>query len=397
VRRAAIDNAPCQGTVLVGRFRVERAIGKGSTGIVLEATDMLLQQRVAVKLMTPARARDAAARQRFIREARAAFQLSSEHVTRLLDVGELGDGTPFLVMEYLVGSTLEQVLLREGRPEIDVGVDWVLQALEGVAEAHRKGFVHRDLKPENLFLCERGDQMPLVKVLDFGAVKDLGTNTRLTRTGSTMGSPAYMAPEQVRADEIDPRADVWALGVTLYEILTGHMPFFADSVMHTLAAVLRDEPVPPRVHRPSIPPELEAVVMATLSKDPAGRPASATELRAALSVVRAKMPRTTRVTKTIHLGRNLLIPRPVDNSETTEMSGISDVESTRVQRVNVTARMRSPARAPQRQASPYVLLLVVLGAAVIVGVAGGFLLTRRLPRPPTTGTATTAPSMPTHK
>src|SRR5262249_17972201 len=131
------------GTVLAGKIRIERVVGQGSMGIVLEATDLPLQRRVAVKVLQK---NNEETRKRFLREARAAVRLASEHVARLIDVGELDDGTPFLVMEYLVGSTLEQVLLRDGIPPVDVAVDWVLQALDGVAEAHRQGFVHRDLK-----------------------------------------------------------------------------------------------------------------------------------------------------------------------------------------------------------------------------------------------------------
>src|SRR5262249_15498010 len=154
------------------------------------------------------------------------------------------------------------------------------------------------LKPENLFLCERPERQPIVKVLDFGTVKDLVTKgTKLTRTGSTMGSPAYMPPEQVKAEEIDQRADVWAMGVTLYELITGKLPFGGDSVPQTLAAILREPPVPLRKRRPDAPPELEAVINCALTKDPAGRYGSATELLGALALVRAKMPNTNPLTK----------------------------------------------------------------------------------------------------
>jgi serine/threonine protein kinase len=371
------------GTVLSGKHRVERVIGQGATGIVLEATDLALHRRVAVKLMSPARARSEEAQKRFIREARAVASLSSEHITRLIDIGELHDGTPYLVMEYLVGATLEHVLLAEGPPPIDVAVDWVLQALDGIAEAHRQGFVHRDLKPENLFLCERPGRPPIVKVLDFGAVKDLVTKgTRLTRTGSTMGSPAYMPPEQVRADEIDQRVDVWAMGVTLYELLTGVLPFGSDSVPQTLAAILRDEPLPLRSHRPDASAELEAVIACALSKDPARRYASAAELLGALSMVRAKMPRTTRMTKTVHLGQNLQFGRPDSFSDTSEMNAFADPDPSRIRsRLVVSGRRFSPKpRRSEVHASPTMLIVVALAAALVLGGLGGFALTRRVPQ-----------------
>ncbi len=354
-------------------------------GIVLEATDLPLQRRVAVKVMAPERANSDEARKRFLREARAAVRLSSEHVTRLIDVGELDDGTPFLVMEYLVGATLEQLLLREGPPAIDVAVDWVLQALDGVAEAHRAGLVHRDLKPENLFLCERPGRPPIVKVLDFGTVKDLVTkSTKLTRTGSTMGSPAYMPPEQVRADEIDQRADVWAMGVTLYELISGHLPFGGASVMQTLAAVLRDEPVPLRMRRPAVPTELEAVVMCALSKNPAGRYASANELLGALATVRARMPRTTTVTKTLHMGQNLRFSRPDAFADTTDMNRLSDIDASRIRsRVVADDRQAAATIVLRPQRSHVALFLAALGAAIVLGGLAGFIATRAPPHAPT--------------
>ncbi|MBX3207967.1 MAG: serine/threonine protein kinase, partial [Labilithrix sp.] len=388
--RVASQEGLRPGTVLAGKVRVERFVGQGSMGVVYEAVDLAHRRRVAVKLMAPERAQDPDARKRFLREARAASSLSSEHVTRLFDVGELFDGTPFLVMEFLVGVTLEQALLRDGPPQTDVALDWVLQALDGVAEAHRAGFVHRDLKPENLFLCERPGEPPVVKVLDFGTVKDLTSKaTKLTRTGSTMGSPAYMPPEQVRADEIDQRADVWAMGVTLYELLSGQLPFLGASVMQTLAAILRDDPIPLRAHCPDAPPELDAIVMRALSKDPALRYPSANELLAALASVRAQMPRTTRVTKTVNMGRNLHIPRPDEFADTTEMEGLPGGDARGVGHRGVNGRGRGgvngrgPGGAPARRRSHVVLLLVALGAALVIGVVGGVVLTRdRAPGPP---------------
>ncbi|MBX3222594.1 MAG: serine/threonine protein kinase [Labilithrix sp.] len=396
--RVASQEGLRPGTVLAGKVRVERFVGQGSMGVVYEAVDLAHQRRVAVKLMAPERAQDPDARTRFLREARAASSLSSEHVTRLFDVGELFDGTPFLVMEFLVGGTLEHVLLRDGPPQVDVALDWVLQALDGVAEAHRAGFVHRDLKPENLFLCERPGEPPIVKVLDFGTVKDLTSKaTKLTRTGSTMGSPAYMPPEQVRAEEIDQRADVWAMGVTLYELLSGQLPFLGASVMQTLAAILRDAPIPLRAHCPDAPPELDAIVMRALSKDPALRYPSANELLAALASVRAQMPRTTRVTRTVNMGRNLHIPRPDEFADTTEMEGLPGVDSRGVGRAGVNARgpgAASPNGATARSRPHVVLLLVALGAALVIGVVGGVVLTRD--RAPAPAPELSAPAPPSH-
>jgi serine/threonine protein kinase len=406
VGRVASTNGLRAGAVLSGKFRVERVIGQGSMGIVLEATDLPLQRRVAVKVMSPERAHRDESRKRFLREARAAVRLSSEHVTRLIDVGELHDGTPYLVMEYLVGSTLEEVLNREGPPPVDVVVDWMLQTLDGVAEAHRAGFVHRDIKPENLFLYERTDRPPIVKVLDFGTVKDLvSKGTKLTRPGATMGSPAYMPPEQVRAEEIDARADVWAMGVTLYELLTGKLPFGGESVPQTLAAILRDEPIPLRQHRPEIPPALEALVGCALSKDRARRYASGTEMLGALSVIRQLLPTTPRVNRTVRLTTsNDLTPyRPEAFAETTDMNVLAFVEGSRIRQRVVTeqrAKLEQPlgdTTVPNtrktRMSSAVPLLIAAIAATAIGGIVGA-VVSRRHPRPPVHTVASTAPVSP---
>ncbi|MBX3229973.1 MAG: serine/threonine protein kinase [Labilithrix sp.] len=297
----AIQDALMPGTVLAGRYRIERTVGQGSMGIVTEATDLTLQMRVAVKVMSPERAHNEEARQRFIREARAASVLSNAHVTKLYEVLELENGVPFLVMEFLEGSSLEAIVTRDGPPPLDVVLDWSLQALEGLAEAHRAGFVHRDIKPENLFLHDPKSGPPIVKVVDFGAVKEIASKaTRLTKTGSTMGSPAYMPPEQVRAeDDIDQRADVWAMGVSIYEMTTGRLPFGGDSIPQTLAAILREDPVPLRQRRGECSPELEALVNRALSKDRHARFANCAEMLEALRAVRAQLKQTSPVTKTL--------------------------------------------------------------------------------------------------
>jgi serine/threonine-protein kinase len=370
-------------------------------GIVVEALDLHTRNRVAVKVMAPDRAKNAEARKRFLREARAAERLTSQHVTRPHAVGELDDGTPYLVMEYLVGATLAEVLLRDGPPALDVAVDWVLQALDAVAEAHRKGLVHRDLKPENLFLAEYPDRAPMVKVLDFGTVKDLvSKGTRLTRTGATLGSPAYMPPEQIRAEEIDVRADVWAMGVTLYEIVSGELPFEGESVPQTLAAILRDPAVPLRTRRRDVPSQLEAIIQCTLQKDAKDRYASAVELREALSAIRAMMPRTTRMTKTVRLGTPLPMHRPEAFAETAEMdssgrldrrSGVPSLDDRSHVRgrvgVTTTTDQMEPTLVDSKR-NPYRRVVVVAAlVATVGGAAVGAYYARHHPKaftPPTT-------------
>jgi serine/threonine-protein kinase len=404
VARVAIEDALRPGTILSGRLRVERAVGQGSMGIVVQATDLHARQRVAVKVMAPDRAKSAEARKRFLREARAAERLSSEHVTRLLGVGELDDGTPYLVMEYLEGSTLADMLVRDGPPAVDVAVDWVLQALEAVAEAHAKGLVHRDLKPENLFLAEFPNRPPLVKVLDFGTVKDLVTKgTRLTRTGATLGSPAYMPPEQIRAEEIDARADVWAIGVTLYEIISGALPFEGESVAQTLATILRDPPVPLRKRRRDVSAELEAFVACTLSKNPAERYPSATEMKRELSAIRAIMPRTTRVTKTVRLGQTpQAFRQPEAYAETAEMESgpllkMADDASRVRGRAGTTTETEPEKTIAERRPGYGKILLLGAAAATALGILVGAVYARRHPRQAPPAVNTTAPAPPIGK
>jgi eukaryotic-like serine/threonine-protein kinase len=378
VARVAVIDALRAGTILFGKFRIERIVGSGSMGVVLEATDVPLDRKVAVKVLSPERSHSEEAKKRFLREARAAARLSSQHVTRLIDVGELDDGTPFLIMEFLVGSTLSSVVAREGLPAVYVAVDWAVQALDGIAEAHRLGLVHRDLKPENLFLFERPDRPPIVKVLDFGTVKDLVTKaTKLTRSGATMGSPAYMAPEQVRGEEVDARADVWAMGVTLYELLTGSLPFGGDSVPQTLAAILRDEPVPVQRRRPDVPADLARVIACALSKDRAHRYASATELLEALTSVRSRLPKTT-TTKTVRLPD--AIPAPGSNPEafadTTDMSAFTDKDVSQVRARRPTAATLPEGLPPPKPSRMKLLLAIIV--AIILGGVGGVLFARHL-------------------
>lgn len=274
------------GDVLANKYEVERLLGIGGMGVVVAARHVHIQHRVALKFLLPEAATDGVAVARFLREAQAAMSIQSEHVARVTDVGTLADGTPYLVMEYLEGADLARVLEQRGRLPIAEAVGFVLQAMVAIAEAHGLGIVHRDLKPSNLFLTERSDGAPLVKVLDFGISKSTagsGPASNLTRTSGTMGSPLYMAPEQIRsAKQVDRRADVWSLGVILQELLTGKTPFSADEVNGVLAAVVADPPVSARSLRPEIPAALEQVLLRTLEKDPGKRYQNVAELAKAL-------------------------------------------------------------------------------------------------------------------
>lgn len=263
------------GTVLAGKYRVERTLGVGGFGVVLAAVHEQLDERVAIKVLLPQAASHATAPSRFVREARAAAKIRSEHVARVKDVGTLEDGTPFMVMEYLEGEDLAALVKRAGGQPVGDVCEWVLQACEAIAEAHGLGIVHRDLKPANLFLTRRIDGAPCVKVLDFGISKlatEAGADKGMTGTAEVMGSPFYMSPEQMRSTrDVDARADVWALGTILFELLAGAPPFDGETMTGLIVAIMQEPPRDLGAYRPDVPPPLRDAVLRCMQKDPSAR------------------------------------------------------------------------------------------------------------------------------
>jgi serine/threonine-protein kinase len=265
------------GDVIAGRYRVDRVIGKGAMGIVVAATHIELHQVRAIKFMLPEALNDKESVERFLREARAAARLESQHAVKVHDVARLPSGEPYIVMEHLEGIDLKQYLAKRRVLPVAEAVTFILQACEALAEAHSAGIIHRDLKPANLFLVERPGGARCIKVLDFGIAKvhdaiDSETGGQLTSTHTVIGSPLYMSPEQILSTRnVDARSDVWSLGVILYALVTGMVPFRGDSTHAIFASVQRDDPIPPSNWVPHLPLGLERVILSCLDKDPARR------------------------------------------------------------------------------------------------------------------------------
>ncbi len=283
--KPSADDVVRPGDILSDKFRVERVLGVGGMGVVVAATHLQLGQLVALKFMLRAALAFPDNVSRFEREARAAVRLRSDHVAKVTDVGRLDDGAPYMVMEFLEGDDLDRHLRRHGTLEIRTAVDFVLQACEAIAEAHSLGIVHRDLKPKNLFLTQRLNGEPLVKVLDFGVSKTVGgDDLSLTATTQVLGSPSYMSPEQLRASrDVDQRTDIWALGAILYELIAGVVPFPANTLTQLTAMVISEPPHPMELVRQDVPPELTAIIMKCLEKKVADRYQSVADLAAALA------------------------------------------------------------------------------------------------------------------
>lgn len=279
------------GEVVADKYVVERTLGVGGMGVVVQARDQVLDRRVAIKFLLPKLVGSDTAVQRFVREARAATRITSEHVVRLLEIEKLPSGTPFFVMEYLDGCDLRTLLREQGALPPSLAVDYVLQALQAVAEGHVRGIVHRDIKPGNLFLTRRADGTPLIKVLDFGIAKtaesDAAESTSLTSSDDVrLGSPAYMPPEQLQSPRnVDLRSDIWSLGATLYELLSGRPPFEGPGYLELATHVLNRPPLPLGQHPAvvGLPEGLESVVLKCLEKERILRFSNAQELATALA------------------------------------------------------------------------------------------------------------------
>ncbi|MFO0880271.1 MAG: bifunctional serine/threonine-protein kinase/formylglycine-generating enzyme family protein [Gemmataceae bacterium] len=262
-------------------YRVLKELGRGGMGCVLLAEDTRLHRKVALKVMLPQHASNPTARNRFLREARAAARIKHDHIVTLFQVDEV-HGVPFIALEYLEGAPLDKYLKDRGTVPLGVAVRIAREMAAGLQAAHTKGLIHRDIKPGNIWLeAPKGR----VKLLDFGLARAEQEDTQLTQQGAIIGTPAFMAPEQARGEKVDARSDLWSLGVVLYRMCTGKPPFAGPTTMAVLTAIAVDTPLPARSINPTIPEALERIIHRLLEKDPARRYASAQEVITDLNAI----------------------------------------------------------------------------------------------------------------
>jgi eukaryotic-like serine/threonine-protein kinase len=346
---------PEPGKVVAGRYRLERPLASGGMGTIWEATHLQLEVLVAVKFVSDEVTADASTRRRFEREAKAAARLQSAHVVRAYDYGVEG-GTPYLAMELLTGESLETRLQRVGRIPLDEAAEVLRHVARGLSEAHDLGIVHRDLKPANIFLARAG-QEEVAKVLDFGIAKD--TQRQLiddnTGTGTLLGTPRHMSPEQARGGDIDARSDLWSLGVVMFRALTGRRPFDGKNMADLMASIFAD-PIPiPSDFAPELGADVDAFFEKALARNPELRFQSALEMADAFDVIagRPAAPRLARVAPATGV-----VPR----SDATRTMMTADTEVTTTGTTTGVAASRVERRSGRR-------LLTAMAVVVLAGVA----------------------------
>jgi serine/threonine-protein kinase len=264
---------PLIGITIAGRYQIEEVLGQGGMATVYAARHRLVDRPCAVKVMSPQYTRNEVIRERFRREAKAAQKLAHPNIIEIFDQGETPDGLVYLVMELLQGETLADVL-EHGKVPLERGLPIMIQIARALARAHDLEVIHRDLKPENIFLARGPNGTDQVKLLDFGIARSM-QDSRLTGAGEVFGTPQYMAPERITSIEAGPAADLYSLGVIIYEMVTGTFPFDATDITSYFIKHLKEAPVSPKKHDPSIPSELERLVMECLAKDAKDRPVDA--------------------------------------------------------------------------------------------------------------------------
>ena len=287
------------GQTLDGKYRLTTLLGKGGMGAVYRGEHVVIGKQVAVKFLHAELAGSEEVVKRFYREAQAAAAIGHDGIIDVMDVGIAPTGEPYLVMEFLEGESLADLLVRTGPLDPGAACGIMEPALLALNAAHSKRIVHRDLKPDNIFIAKQQDAPPKVTLIDFGISKFAAGpgGEKLTQTGSVMGTPAYMAPEQARGStDLDHRADIYSMGVILYEMLTAKLPFNGDNFTEIIVSILTDNPVPPREAFAGFPVEAEEVLLRALVKDPAGRYQNCLEFIEALGGIGAFAERQEKLT-----------------------------------------------------------------------------------------------------
>lgn len=390
---------PAAGEVIDGKYRIERMLGEGGMGAVAAATHLLLRAPVALKFISPDVIRLPGVVDRFMNEGAVAMRIDSEHVVRILDIGRLSNGLPFLVMEYMDGCDLGDLLEREAAGTgfaVPRAIHFVLQILRGLHAAHSAGVVHRDLKPSNCFLIARDDEPEFVKLLDFGISKNVSegnTDQKLTQTNTGLGTPLYMSPEQARnARDANARSDLYSVAAILYELLTGRTPYDADSPNDLLFKLFTSEPDPIQGVRPDIPDDLAKLIHRGLSKTPEDRPQNAAEFadllvpfaddRSAALIARMRATATARLSSLPAESRAMPPPgsrRSVEFDQTmaagslpsalagTQVASAQTSAGAGAGKTNLEMGISNAGEAPTAKKPPIAIVAAAIGLVAVVG------------------------------
>lgn len=336
----------------IGRFVVDECLGRGAMGTVYRAQDPLIERTVAVKVLSVdlAPTEHAQFRERFFREAKAAGRLNHSNIVTIYDIGE-SDGTPYIAMEYLPGLTLRETLDSGAVLPVRRVVEIAMLVARGLDYAHQNGVIHRDVKPANIMLARSGQ----VKIMDFGIA--VASDTGRTQTGALLGSPRYMAPEQIANGAVDARTDIFSLGVTLYEMLTGKDPFEGQTIPEVMHKILLADPVPPSALNPDIPERLEQIVMRALAKNPADRFGSARDLGLELGSLRRELKHS-----------NALAAAPQDTAAALGMAATQVVDRGAIHKAVVDRTVPPPRSSGKSGDRLAMVLAAVVGLVVVLVV-----------------------------
>jgi serine/threonine protein kinase len=390
------------GAKIGDKFVIERLIGEGGLGVVVAARNLHLDQTVAIKYLKPNALAHPSVCERFLREARLAAKIRSEHVAHIYDVGTLPDGSPYMVMEYLAGTDLGRQLVANGPLPVDRAVDFLLQACEALAEAHIAGIVHRDIKPDNLFIATSPGGKSVLKILDFGISKMSQKHTtsgrELTEAGDKFGTPVYMSPEQLlSARDVDARSDVWSIGVVLYELVTGRLPFDGD-LPELCMAIIHKDPLPLAEARPYLPERLQAVIDRCLAKDVEKRFQNVAELSQELRIFAgpASQARIDHVVRVIRgAGESVRPATPIPETSSRSLRDeptLADPASRSLATTGSGVGSWGTMMARERSGGSRLRLAAIVGASVVaIALAVGALTGRGGQRPAEPSTAATPP------